>query len=240
MTALGFAFALKMCGGLMGGLPPTTPASVERALLDDPEAGQVFVTIKRTYPQEFDGLKSEIARRGAEFQSNEGITNGARAYLLAAMKRHLGEIAQAPHTALSDYRKAEINSVRALQAGDVAACAGYFSTGVINLRDGTPEMKNAMKDFQINTWTTEAAGRDQPAKRDVSKPGPQDVAAIAAGAVRSGSTQDDVNNLLRDMPMSDKARCGAGLALMEGIDALPDAKADNFTAFLVQTAAARR
>jgi hypothetical protein len=240
MAVLGIAFAVKMCSGTIGGLPPSTPLGAEQALLNDPQSGELFATIKRTYPQEFDGLKTEISNRGAEFQSNQDITNGARAFLLAAMKRHLGEIAQAPHAALSDYRKAEITSIRALQAGNVAACAGYFSTGTINLREGTPEMKGAMKGFQIKSWTTEAAGRDQPVKRDVSKPAAKDVATIVAGAVQSGSTTEDVNNLLNDMTMSDKARCGAGLALMEGIDALPDVKADNFTAFLVQIAAAKR
>lgn len=242
MTLLGAAFLLKMSGGLagiMGGLPPMTPLAAQAQLLNDPQSGPLFKTLQKTYPKEFDGLTNELAQRGAEFQSNQDIVNGGRAYLLAAMKRHLSEIAQAPHAALSDYRKAEITSLRALQTDDIPACAKYFSTGVINLPKSTPAVKTAMQDFQIKSWTTEAAGRDQPAKRAISKPTAQDVAAIASGAARSGSSQSDVGNLLNGAPMPDKAQCAAGLALMEGIDALPNAKADNFTAFLVQTAATK-
>ncbi len=239
MALVGGAFLLKTCGGLVGiigGLPPMTPLAAQAQLLNDPQGGPLFKTIKQTYPSEFDGLTSELARRGAEFQSNQDIVNGGRSYLLAAMKRHLGEIAQAPHAALSDYRKAEIATLEALQTDDTASCATYFEKGVINLPNATPAVKAAMTDLQIKTWTTAAAGRDQSAKRAIAKPAVQDVKAIASNAVHAGSNQGDVNNLLRGLPLSDKAECGAGLALLEGIDALPESRADNFTAFMLQTA----
>ena len=40
--------------------------------------------------------------------------------------------------------------------------------------------------------------------------------------------------------MNDQAKCNAGLAMLTGVDALPDAVADNFTAFMVQSAVARQ
>jgi len=242
MTLLGGAFLLKMSGGLagiMGGLPPMTPLAAQAQLLNDPQSGPLFKTLRKTYPNEFDGLTNEIARRGSEFQSNQDIVSGGSAYLRAAMKRHLGEIAQAPHAALSDYRKAEIATVQALQTDDTVSCAGYFATGVINLPKATSAVKTAMTDFQIKTWTTAAAGRDQSVKRAIAKPGVQDVKAIASSAAQAGSNQDDVVKLLTGTALPDKAQCGAGLALLQGIDALPDARADNFTAFMIQAAAAK-
>lgn len=231
---------LGTCSNLAKTLPPTTTLDAEQQLLNDPQSGEVFRTIKRTYPAEFDGLKNEIAQRGAQFQSRQDIAEAGRAFLIAAMKRHLGDMVQAPHAALADYRKAEITSIKALQAGDIAACASYFSTGVINLPDAAQDVKSALVNFQIKSWTTEAAGRDQPAGRTVSKPAVQDLRTIAAGAAGLGSTESDVNNLFSGVRMADKAQCTAGLALVQGIDALPDAKADNFTAFLMQIAAAKR
>jgi len=239
MTLLGAAFVLKMCGGIFGGLPPMTPLAAQEQLLNDPQGGPLFKTLQRTYPREFDGLTSELARRGAEFQSNQDIVNGARAYLLAAMKRHLIDITQAPHAALSDYRKSEIATLQALQTDDAAACAGYFTTGIINVPNAAPAVKTAMTDLQIKTWTAAAAGRDQPVKRIIAKPGTQEATAIVSSATRLGSTQSDVESLLQGRRMPDKAQCGAGLTLLEGIDALPDTKADNFTAFMLQTAAAK-
>jgi len=242
MILIGGAFVLKMCGGLagiFGGLPPMTPLAAQSQLLNDPQSGPLFKTLQKTYPSEFDGLTNELARRGAEFQSKQDIVSGGRAYLLAAMKRHLGEIGEAPHASLSDYRKSEIAALQALQIDDAASCAAYFTTGVINLPKATSAVKTAMTEFQIKTWTTAAAGRDQSVKRTVAKPGVEYVKAIMSRAAQVGSNQDDVDKLLAGTSLPDKAECGAGLALLQGIDALPDARADNFTAFMVQTVAAK-
>lgn len=242
MSLLGIAFLLKLSGGLagiLGGLPPMTPLAAQAQLLNDPQSGPLFKTLQKTYPSEFEGLTNELARRGAEFQSNQDIVSGGRAYLLAAMKRHLGEIAQAPHAALSAYRKAEIAAMGALQTDDDASCAAYFATGIINLPKATPAVKTAMKEFQVETWTTAAAGRDQPVKRAIAKPGVEDVKAIASSAADAGSNRDDIGKLLTGISLPDKAECGAGLALLKGIDALPNARADNFTAFMVQTVTAK-
>lgn len=242
MTLVGGAFLLKMCGGLagiVGGLPPMTPLAAQAQLLDDPQSGPLFKTLQKTYPREFDGLANELARRGAEFQSNQDIVSGGRAYLLAAMKRHLGEIEQAPHSFLSDYRKAEIATLQALQTDDAASCAAYFETGSVNLPKATSAVRTAMTEFQIKTWTTAAAGRDQSVKRTIAKPGVEDVKAIASKATQAGSNRDDVSKLLAGTPLPNGAECGAGLALLQGIDALPDARADNFTAFMIQAVAAK-
>jgi hypothetical protein len=242
MTLLGAAFLLKMCGGLaglIGGLPPMTPLAARAQLLNDPQSGPLFHALQDTYPDEFDGLTKELARRGAELEGNQDIVNGARNYLLAAMKRHLGEIAQAPHAALSDYRKAEIAMLQTLQTDDVASCAAYFATGLVRSTNPTPAIKTAMRNLQIKTWTTAAAGRDQSVKRAIAKPGVQEVKEIASSATRAGSDQNAVEMLLTGVPLDGKVGCSAGLALLQGIDALPDARADNFTAYLIQTAAAK-
>jgi len=239
MTALGVVFLLRVYGGLFGSPPPTTPAEAERQLLNDPENGEVFGTLKRTFPAEFDGLTKVLAQGGSASQSNREIKANGRAYLVAEMKRHLGAVAQAPHDTLADYRKAEIQLIRALQSDDVSACATYFSTGEINLPSETSAEKTAMREFQINSWVTEAAGRDNPAGRYVSKPAPQDFASIVSGAAQRGSSSEDVNNLIYGVPMVDQAKCNAGLAMLTGIDALPDTVADNFTAFMIQSVAAK-
>ena len=240
VAALIVVLLLRASGGLFGSPPPTTPAEAERQLLGDSENGEVFATFKRTFPAEFDGLTKVLAQGGAASQSNRDIKASGRAYIAAEMKRHLGAIAQAPHGALADYRKKEIQLIRALQSDDLTACANYFSTGEINLPSETSAEKPAMRAFQINSWMTEAAGRDNPVGRYVSKPTPQDIAAIVSGAAQWGSTPDDVHNLIYRNPMNDQAKCNAWLAMLTGVDALPDAVADNFTAFMVQSAVARQ
>jgi|APAra7269096661_1048516.scaffolds.fasta_scaffold00070_101 hypothetical protein len=242
MTLLGAAFLLKMSGGLagiMGGLPAMTPLAAQAQLLNDPQSGPLFHALQNTYPDEFDGLTKELARRGAEFEGNQDIINGGRAYLLAAMKRHLGEIAQAPHSALSDYRKAEIATLQTLQTDDVASCAAYFATGLMRPAKPTPAIKTAMMNLQIKTWTTAAAGRDHSAKRIIAKPEVREVKEIASSASQAGSDENAVEMLLTGVPLDGKVGCSAGLALLQGIDALPDARADNFTAFMLQTAATK-
>jgi len=240
VAAMIVVLLLRASDGLFGSPPPTTPVEAERQLLGDPENGEVFATLKRTFPAEFDGLTKVLAQGGAASKSNQDIKASGRAYIIAEMKRHLGAIAQAPHDALADYRKKEIQLIRALQSDDLTACANYFSSGEINLPSETSTEKPAMRAFQISSWMTEAAGRDNPVGRYVSKPTPQDFASIVSGAAQRGSTAEDVNNLIYRNPMADEAKCNAGLAMLTGVDALSDPVADNFTAFLVQSAAARQ
>lgn len=240
MAVLGIGFMLRTCTNFVGGLPPTTPESAERELLADAESGPVFATMKRTYPAEFEGLTKEIAGRGSQFQGTDQIATGARTFLLAAMGRHLAEIAQAPHDALAEYRRKEIAVVEALKTHDVALCAAYFASGEVKPQAPDTALKQAMRDFQIQTWVSEAAGRDTPIGRAITSPSPQDGKGIIDRGIAAGINRNSLVSLLDGKRMPDAEECGAGVQLLRGIDGLPEKQADNFTAFLAQSAAKAR
>ena len=242
MAVLGIGFALKTCTGLMGGLPPMTPLGAEHAMLNDAESGQVFATIKRTYPQEFEGLKKEIASRGAEFQSNQAIAVGARTFLLQAMMRHVGELAQAPHAALAAYRQAEITAIDMLKGQDVGACATYFRSGSVNGLGATAsdDLRRRFRDFQIKTWEGEAAGRDTPAGRKITPPDRATAMALGKAVMAEGFDGDTISRATSGAPLPDATQCGVGMAFLHAVQALPDDQADNFTAFVASSPATKK
>jgi hypothetical protein len=224
---------------MVGGRPPTTPLAAEESMLNDPDAGAVFATIKRTYPQEFEGLKSEIARRGSEFQTNEAITEGTRSFLLQAMKRHVLDLAQAPHAALAAYRQAEIATVEALKAENVAACATYFRAGSVQGLDGSsPGLREHFRDFQIRTWESEAAGRDTPAGRKITPPSHATATSLGKAVMAEGFDVATLKSAVNGLPLPDATQCGVGMAFLHAVQALPDDQADDFTAFVASSPAA--
>jgi hypothetical protein len=239
MAVLGIGFALKTCTGFLGGLPPATPESAERVMLNDPESGAVFATIKRTYPQEFEGLKKEIAGRGAEFQNNEAIAAGARSYMMQATLRHFHELAQAPHAALAAYRQTELAAIDSLKGENVAACATYFRSGQVNGLGATAsdDLKQRFRDFQIKTWESEAAGRDTPAGRKIAAPDRATVTTLDKALLAAGFDAATISSAVNGGRVPDTTQCGVGLAFLHAIEDLPDDKADNFTAFVASSPA---
>lgn len=242
MAVLGIGFLLKTCTGFLGGLPPMTPLAAEQAMLNDPESGPIFATIKRTYPKEFEGLKTEIANRGSEFQTNQAIAAGARRYLLQATMRHVVELSQAPHAALAAYRQAEISAIELLKGEDLAACATYFRAGSVNSLGPTASdgLRQRFRDFQIKTWEGEAAGRDTPAGRKITAPDRATASALSRSVLAEGFDQATLSRAANGIPLPDATQCGVGIAFLHAVQALPEDAADDFTAFVASSPAAKK
>jgi len=212
---------------------PTSPIGAERALLDDKAVGSLFATIKRTYPDEFESMKNDIARRGQAFEANDEVRSALVADLAGAEQRHRGDMAQAPHQALVNYREAEIAMVEALQSTDPSLCADYFTTGAFRTATPPPLLRSRNIDFQQQVWTAAAAGRDSPVGRKIDKPGPAVGRALFAGMAAAGYDQKQVDAFFHKQPAPAAQQCAMGLAFLRTIDSLPADKADGFVAYAV-------
>lgn len=227
---------------LLGGcnlLRPTTPDAVEKILLADKDGGEMFATLKRTYPQEFYALTKELADRSAQYQSSEAIGKAAKAFMLSAMSRHIGELAQAPHDALAAYRRAELGLLETLRTTGTDQCATYFRTGVIDWPAPPPVVRDAMVNFEIKSWEGFAAGHNAPVRRTVGRPSSETSDSIGRSVLAAGFDRETYNNMVSGVRLLDNEQCGIGIAMLRAIDGLPADQADNFTAFMANSVAAK-
>jgi hypothetical protein len=220
----------------IGGQPPLTAATIENTLLDDPKTGQLFATIKRTYPEEFNGLTRDMLQRSKAGASPSEVEEAMLTYLIDAGRRHRKEIVQAPHAAFEAYRQAEIKVAATLRTADVNLCDQYISKG--SFRTTTPAVdQKVLIDFRTTTWETTAAGRDNPVKRAIKQPSDQTGRTIAASMIAYGLKQSQVaaffdENQSAMARLSSVERCELGIAFLKAVDGLPGEKADQFYAFL--------
>jgi hypothetical protein len=220
--------------GAASGSATATAATVESNLLDDPKTGQLFATIKRTYPEEFAGLTQDILQRSKAGASSPELEDAVLTYVIAAGRRHRQDIVQAPHQAFDAYRKAEIKVVEALQATDPDLCDQYLSKG--SFRSATHHVdEKILIDFRTTTWETSAAGRDNPANRGVVQPDVKLWREIAANMSATGLNQRKVDSFFNEKAMAallPRERCEIGLGFLRAVANLPGDKGDMFYAFL--------
>jgi hypothetical protein len=220
--------------GAVGSHATATAATVESDLLDDPKTGMLFATIKRTYPEEFDGLTRDVVQRTNAGASPSELQDAVLTYVIAAGRRHGKDIVQAPHQAFDAYRKAEIRVVEALQATDPDLCDQYLSKG--SFRSETHHVDDqVLIDFRTTTWETSAAGRDSPANRVVVQPDVKLWREIAANMSATGLNQRKVDTFFDQKAMAallPRERCEIGLGFLRAVENLPGDKGDMFYAFL--------
>jgi hypothetical protein len=240
-VAIGLFMLLRMCSSINSSGPaapqalPDTPAGMERVLLNDPVDGPVFKALKRTYPQEFDMVRTDILSRSQEKQTQPQIAEAVLTMLIDIGKRHRRDIAQAPHLRLAAYRHAEIKVVETLKAANIQLCADYLIKGAIRTNDADHIDNKPLVDYRIATWEAGAEGRDHPVGRKVAAPGNSEWRAIAdrmeptIGKAGVTTFFDDAK-LQRATPTK---QCDYGLSYLKAINTLPAEQADGFLAYLV-------
>jgi len=211
----------------------TTPAAVEDKLLRDNRRGALYTAIQQHYPEDFEALATQIANYARDGQTPAQLDVAARAFLAAAQQQHRAEFVQAPHDALADYRQAEIAVVGDLRSTDAHLCAEYLNKGGITSDAGSGDLRVAL---QQRGWEADAAGRDTPAGRDLSRPAPATWRRVADTMVAHGITQAEVAAYFQPaagQPLDANRQCAAGLAFLNAVDDLPDREADQLYGYLV-------
>ena len=239
MGLLAFFLLLRMCMTVASLTPDTSPAAVEKELLSESDAGPLFQTLKRTYPDEFDLIKKDISDRATAGESKAEIRAAVRDDGLRAVKRHRLDMLQAPHAPFSAYRTAEIAVIEALRKADTRLCAAYVMHGSVGPDLGENFPRKMSLEFQQRIWEAYAAGRDEPVHRVIKKPGPADIRAILAGMTAYGVSQQQIRTFSTPNAMQRATpddQCWIGRGFLRAINDLPGDRADSAYAFIAQQA----
>jgi hypothetical protein len=211
-----------------------TPAGIERELLNDPDNGALYATIKRTYPEEFDTLTRNAAERIARGMSHQDVADALTTDLIAANERHRREMLQAPSAELAAYRIAELRLIDAMLEHDPEMCATFVTTGAVRA-DHSRVPVRLFADLRAATWEADAAGRDRPVRRKIGPIGAEVVTAIRSNMIADGVPPTKADAYLDKgaaIERSHAGQCRAGRAVLRAIHRLPAAQADEVQATL--------
>lgn len=203
---------------------------VAARLLADNDSGRLYGTLKQTYPDDFDTLVTQVTNYREAGESDAKIAASIRTFVAAALRHHIGDLAQAPSNEMAAFRGAEIMVVNDLRSTDVRQCARYIAQGTIE-SDMAPALTQEM---QQRAFEAASAGRDTPAGRRLVQPGEATMRAVTHDMTSQGIAPSQVAALLAPRPgheMAPTDQCLAGLAFLRAIDDLPDREADQLSAY---------
>lgn len=239
MLAAGIYFLVRMSSvthDMRQHLTLATPEMVEEKLVTNERWGRLYATMRQSYPEDFRALTTQIANQSHDGQPHAAMDASASAFVAVTLQRHRGDLAQAPHIALSAFRAAEIAVVGDLRSTYARVCADYLTKGAVSDDTGSRDLRIEM---QQRVMEAEAAGRDTPAGRDLHKPGAAAWRQVAETMAAKGIPRAQIVAFLAPPASSTMApadRCNAGLAFLRAVDALPEGQADQFAAYMMSHA----
>jgi hypothetical protein len=217
-----------------------TPEGVEEILLKDRTAAPLYRALKDNYPQEFAALRVTLSQKLQAGGTPREVVREMRGWLGGFTRRHLAELAQAPHGDLVLYRQLEIDLAERLERENITACAHF---GMASLGEGDKLSREAeiqLVDFAAQQITVSAAGRDHPMNRKFAagQLDQADAVAMVQAVRKAGMTQHDFDvwtNTARLDRAPATQQCAINRYMLRGIDSLPAAQADRITAWLAIT-----
>lgn len=213
-----------------------SPEGIEEILLKDRTAAPLYRALKEGYPQEFATLRAVLSQKLQAGAKPGEIAGEMRLWLRGFTRRHLADLAQAPHGDLVLYRQLEIDLAEALERENIAACA-HFAMASLDQNDRlTRATQIQLVDFAAQQITVSAAGRDHPMHRkipaEIDRP---DAVAMVQAVRKAGMTQQQFE-VWTDTAKLDRAppaqQCAINRYMLRGIDSLPAAQADRITGWL--------
>jgi hypothetical protein len=136
------------------------PAAFEAEMMSDPDAGELFKTIKVTNPDELRAFVQTGANKMREGASTEEMRAYTRQFMISILREQPRQISLAPHDDLVAAVTAQSQMFEKVRATDVAACAKMAATGS---GEGAPaSLKPAILAAAMTRLRVAAAGRDHP------------------------------------------------------------------------------
>lgn len=209
----------------------------EAGILDS-AGGVLFQTIKRLFPAEYEALIKEQMKAAAPHLGDDAaLIRAAQGPMTNFWKRKMPDIINAPAPALVAINQGQLNLVRALRKGHVAACAQYVDQGF----DGTialpPALQRQAAGVSILMLEAAKSGRERP--RDKSRGALDEGAAVAwMEKFEKVEPSETIRKMLDEDSDSTAATpdqtCQMGIAIHAAIAELPPEQAAKMTAHLLK------
>lgn len=171
----------------------STPAGFEAEVLNDPEAGELFKTLKVTNPDEVRTYVETGAQKMGQGATDAEISAYSRRFMLSILRDVPRRLAAAPHDDLVAAVQAQSDLLDKARASDPATCAQLASTG--SAAGAGPALQSLVLSAAIVRLRGAAAGRDHP-QPGTGKVTAGDVRALAALMQKNGLSESDANLFL--------------------------------------------
>lgn len=211
----------------------------EERITKDPTFGPPMIALKQDFPAEYQGLVQKIRDTGDEGGTGSQLRTASFQYMQGVKKRHVQELAQAPHDSLQRVWQSQIEVAQALQTTSTDMCARFMMSGLAEADRPNPDQMKVIATSLTAELDAMAEGRDHPAGRSATKLSDADSLAWLKVMQSMGMTPSQIqiiaNNKLETAPPDE--RCEIVLLFAKAATQLPRAQSDRIIAYGLATSA---
>ena len=215
--------------------PEQDRAQIERDILATPGSEELWGTIKREYPADFGVLVDRVqALDNAQRRDPANSKAIGEEWRQEFFIRIAPDSVKAPAEEMLAWSAAEAQLYSNLQVSALEACADLTMGRWVFIDESNVAASRAVEQRNAAMVRAAAAGRDDP--QEYATPGEADFMKLGDAIAETGiapEIQETLGFVDRMAALSPEDRCELGVALYQGVTALPDEDEAKMAAFLL-------
>lgn len=211
--------------------PQERSALLELDLLS--KTDPVFIAIASKFPEDWSGIREDLARDYANSTSREEVIAAATQHLHEFIGSKAAATAAAPSSAIVEIIRAEREALKVLQATDEALCAQFAKGNLTRTADLSDKALSLMSIVGQKRVLATRLGTDAPQLR--TAPTDEDLAILDRAMLESDAPADWAS----DTPRDDTQTCATALTAYNILSTLPEDQAARIFSQLGMHPAAR-
>ncbi len=227
--------ALSLTLAACGLSPESDRAAIEKGILETPGAEELWQTVKQEYPDDFDALLDQLQELDlAERLDESRAEEIGAAWLQSFFAEITPNAIRAPAEQMIAWSTAEKELYATLQRSDVEQCAAITMGQWIFIEDENAVGKAAVSRRNAAMVRASAAGRDTP--QDYAEPSDAAFVQLGDAIAATGLAPELQATLGSDEAMaglSKAQQCEIGVAVYEGLSAMPDDAEPEMAAYML-------
>lgn len=230
MTLLAAAM-LTACGLT----PEAKRAAIEDGIMSNAESRELWLTVKREFPQDYDILLSQLEALDInQMQDQQVIKNVTETWLLDFYARIMPDAGKAPAAEMLAWSAADTRLFEALQKSSVETCASMAMGMPIAIDPGDSEANLAIAARNKAIVIAAAAGQADPQSYGEPEQATFDLwsAAIAARGIEP-ELQASLASEEEMARLSQADQCRLGVAVQQAVTDLPDEIEPEMAAYML-------
>ena len=179
----------------------------------------VFSAIASKFPQEWTGIREDLAPDYANSTSREEVIAAATQHLHEFIGSKAAATAAAPSSAIVDIIRAEREALKVLQASDTSLCAQFARGNLARSPDLSDKALNQMSVVGQKRVVAIRLGTDSPQPR--ANPSEEDMATLDQAMLESDAPADWAT----DTRLGDAQTCSAAITAYNILSTMPEDQA---------------
>lgn len=215
--------------------PQTPEQRFEREIAADENATKLMSALEESFPRDYAQFRTQLIGIMEAGGGSEQVRSATAAKLTSIIAANRNHLVQAPDANLQAIITSQRVAAEALATSEQALCAQFMMGGFVQTGRTAEAVQTAMVNSTVAVLRGAAAGKNSPAGRAVGPPSRADVDAFSSAMRAAGADEETVNAMLGNGlgGLSQAKQCTGGIAMLRGLEAMPDPAATRLFALLV-------